>query len=174
MLTWILIALLIIIVIILMAAAVKSDKVHYERSAIINAAAERILPHIDDFHAWMAWSPYEKLDPAMQRMYTGAARGVGAKYAWSGNKKGGEGSMEILEISSSKVKIDLRFIRPFKNDCIAHFHLEPQGGATKVTWSIDGPSPFPSKVMSLFIDFDKLVGKDFEQGLADLKRIVEK
>lgn len=174
MLTWILIALTVVIVIILMAAAVKPDKAHYERSTIVHASPERILPHIGDFHAWMAWSPFEKLDPAMQRTYSGAERGVGAKYAWSGNKRAGEGSMEVLEVTPGKVKIDLRFIRPFRNDCISHFHLDPQDGATKVTWSLDGPNPFLSKVMGLFIDFDKLIGKDFAQGLADLKRVVEK
>lgn len=174
MLTWILVAVAIVIVIILMAAAVKPDTVRYVRSTTINATPEHIVPFIDDFRAWKVWSPYEKLDPAMQRTYAGTARGVGAKYAWSGNKKAGAGSMEVLEADPGGVKLDLRFTRPFKNECITRFNLTPQGGTTHVTWAMEGRNLFAGKVMSLFIDFDKMIGKDFEQGLADLKRAAER
>ncbi len=174
MLMYILIGLAIIIVGILIAASLKPNTVHYERSAVVNVPPEKILPHIGDFHQWMPWSPWEKLDPNMKREFMGAAQGVGAKYGWSGNGKAGEGTMEILAASSSGVKIDLRFIRPIKNACITHFHFTPQGNATTVRWTMDGPNLFIGKLMSLFIPMDKMIGKDFEQGLAGLKTQAEK
>lgn len=173
MLLYILIGLAVLIAIILIAASLKPNTVHYERSAVINASPEKILPHIGDFHNWKPWSPWEKLDPNMRRSYAGAPSGVGAKYAWSG-KKAGEGTMEVLEAGTSGVKIDLRFIRPFKNACITHFHFTPQGNATTVRWTMDGPNLFMGKLMSLFIPMDKMIGKDFEQGLAGLKAEAEK
>jgi len=174
MLLIILIALLCFIALILVVATTKPDTVHYERSITINASAERILPHIHDFHKWMAWSPYEKFDPGMKREFSGATEGKGAKYAWDGNGKAGAGTMEVLETSTAGVKIDLRFTQPFKNECIANFVFTSQGAATKITWSLDGPSMFMGKVMSVFMNMDKMIGKDFEAGLADLKSIMEK
>lgn len=173
MLLYILIGLAVLIAGILIAASLKPNTVHYERSAVINAPPEKILPHIADFHNWKPWSPWEKLDPNMRRSYAGAPSGVGAKYAWSG-KKAGEGTMEVLEAGTSGVKIDLRFIRPFKNACITHFHFSPQGNATSVRWTMDGPNLFMGKLMGLFIPMDKMIGKDFEQGLAGLKAEAEK
>lgn len=174
MLLYILIGLAVLIAGILIAASLKPNTVHYERSAVINAPPEKILPHIADFHNWKPWSPWEKLDPNMKRDYRGAAQGVGARYAWSGNNKAGEGTMEVLEAGTSGVKIDLRFIRPFKNACITHFHFSPQGHATSVRWTMDGPNLFMGKLMGLFIPMDKMIGKDFEQGLAGLKAEAEK
>lgn len=174
MLLYILIGLAVLIAGILIAASLKPNTVHYERSSVINAPPEKILPHIADFHNWKPWSPWEKLDPNMKRDYRGAAQGVGARYAWSGNNKAGEGTMEVLEAGTSGVKIDLRFIRPFKNACITHFHFSPQGHATSVRWTMDGPNLFMGKLMGLFIPMDKMIGKDFEQGLAGLKAEAEK
>lgn len=174
MLLYILLALAIIIVGILIVASTKPDTVHYERSTVISAPPERILPHIVDFHKWQPWSPWEKLDPTMKRDYLGAAQGIGAKYAWSGNSKAGEGTMEILEAGNDGVKIDLRFIRPFKNACITHFQFTPQGPATTVRWTMDGPNLFMGKLMGLFIPMDKMIGKDFDSGLAGLKTQAEK
>lgn len=110
----------------------------------------------------------------MKREYTGAAQGEGAKYGWSGNGKAGEGTMEILAASNGGVKIDLRFVKPFKSDCITHFHFTPQGNATTVRWTMDGPNTFMGKVFSMFMNMDKMIGKDFETGLAGLKAMAEK
>ncbi len=173
MLLYFLLGLVAIIVIILIAAAMKPDTVHYERSTVINASPEKILPHLTDFHKWMSWSPWEKLDPNMKRDYLGAAQGSGAKYGWSGNGKAGEGTMEILSASSSGVKIDLRFVRPFKSDCITHFHFIPHSNSTQVRWTMDGPQLFAGKVFGLFMNMDKMIGKDFESGLAAMKAEVE-
>ncbi|MBP8823196.1 MAG: SRPBCC family protein [Flavobacteriales bacterium] len=174
MLLYILLGLALLLAIILLLASTKPDTVHYERSTVIHAAPDMILPHITDFHRWTPWSPWEKLDPAMKREFTGNPEGVGAKYAWSGTKKAGTGTMEILEADSAGVKIDLRFIKPWRSDCIALFEFTPQANGTFVRWSLDGPNTFMGKVFGLFMDMDKLVGKDFEAGLAGLKGEVEK
>ncbi len=174
MLLYILLGLGAIIALILIIASTKPDVVRYERATVINASPEKIIPHIHDFRKWAAWSPWDKMDPGMKRDYSGAAQGVGAKYAWNSNGQPGEGSMEILEASPSNVKIALRFVRPFKNDCIATFHLTPQGETTKLRWTMDGPNLFMGKMMSVFMNMDKMIGKDFEAGLAGLKAQAEK
>ena len=110
MFLYILIGLVVIIAAILITASTKPGTVHYERSTVINAPPERILPHLVDFQKWAAWSPWEKVDPGMKRSYSGAMSGRGAKYAWSGNGKAGEGSMEVMEVTPNAVKVDLRFI----------------------------------------------------------------
>ncbi len=171
---YVLLILAVLIVGILIVASTKPNTVHYERSTVINAPPEKIVPHLVDFHKWEAWSPWEKLEPGMKRSYSGAASGVGATYAWEGKKKAGAGTMEILETGISGVKIDLRFIKPWKAECIAQFHFTPQPNGTDVRWSMDGPNTFMGKVFGLFMNMDKLVGKDFEIGLAGLKTVVEK
>ncbi|HRH37350.1 MAG TPA: SRPBCC family protein [Flavobacteriales bacterium] len=173
MLLYILIGLVAVIAIILIAASTKPNTVRYERSVAINASPEKIATHITDFHKWTAWSPWEKKDPTMAREYMGPAQGVGARYGWKGNGKVGEGTMEVLATSASEVKVDLRFIKPFKSDCIATFYFAPQGSATQVRWTMDGPNIFMGKVMSLFMNMDKMIGKDFEDGLASLKKTAE-
>jgi hypothetical protein len=174
MITYILIGLAVVMIGILITASMKPNTVQYERSIAINAPPKKILPHIQDFHKWLPWSPWEKLDPNMKREFMGPAQGVGAKYGWSGNNKAGQGTMEILEASNSGVKIDLRFVRPFKNDCIMYFHFTAQGNATNVRWTMDGPNLFFGKVMGVFMNMDKMIGKDFEKGLTDLRSEAEK
>lgn len=174
MLLYILLGLFVLIALILIAASRKPDTVHYERDIVIYASAEHVLDHISDFRKWAAWSPWEKKDPNMKRDYSGSDRGVGAKYGWTGNNKVGEGTMEVLETKPNAVKIDLRFVRPFKSDCISSFHLTPQGQGTNVRWTMDGPQIFMGKVMSLFMNMDKMIGKDFEAGLANLKAQAER
>jgi hypothetical protein len=160
---------------VLALAATKPDTFQVERSVSINAPPEKIFPLIDDLHNWTAWSPWEKKDPAMKRTYSGAARGKGAAYAWEGNKDVGMGRMEIAEASpTSKVTINLDFVKPFEAHNIVDFTLEPKGGTTNVTWAMHGPSPFFSKVLHVFLSMDKMVGKDFEAGLANLKAAAEK
>jgi hypothetical protein len=169
-----------IVVVVLVAgvlaiAATKPDTFRVERSVSIQAPPEKIFPLIDDFHNWGAWSPWENRDPAMKRTHSGAARGKGAAYAWEGNNAVGSGRMTIAESSPpSKVTIDLDFLKPFEAHNVADFTLTPEGGATRVTWAMHGPSPFFSKVMQVFLSMDSMVGKDFEAGLANLKAAAEK
>ena len=168
------IALVLVVAAVLILATRQPDTFRVERSIVINAPAEKVVAHIDDFHQWEQWSPFEKLDPAMKKTHTGAAKGKGAVYAWQGNMKAGEGRMEIVEASASNVTMDLHFLKPFETSNVAEFRLEPQGaGATKVTWSMHGPNLFIGKVISVFISMDKMVGPDFEDGLAKLKSIAE-
>ena len=162
------------IVIVLLLAAAKPDTFHVERTTAIAAPPERIFPLINDFRNWRSWSPYEKLDPAMKRTLSGAESGPGAVYEWQGNGKAGQGRMEIAAASPSKVAIDLRFLKPFRAHNLAEFRLEPQGGATKVTWAMDGKIPFAAKIMHTVFNMDRMIGKDFETGLANLKNIAEK
>lgn len=167
----ILIAVLIALALILVGTRPNAFRI--ERSALIAAPSTKIVPLIDDFHAWGQWSPWEKIDPTMNRTFEGPERGVGAVYGWSGNGKAGSGRMEILESGPSKVVIKLDFLKPFEAHNTAIFVLEPQGDATRVVWSMEGPQPFVAKLMSLVFNMEKMVGPDFEKGLADLKRAAE-
>jgi hypothetical protein len=156
-------------------AASKPDIFRVQRATSIKAPPEEIFPHINDLHSFGTWNPYDKKDPAMKKSYSGPPSGKGAVYAWNGNKDIGEGRMEIADTSPpSNVTINLDFVRPFQCHNIVEFTLEPQGEATKVTWAMHGPQPFFSKLMSVFINMDKMVGTDFEAGLANLKVIAEK
>jgi uncharacterized protein YndB with AHSA1/START domain len=159
----------------LAVAATKPDTFRVQRSATIQAPPERIFPLINDFHSWGAWSPWEKLDPALRRTHSGAANGRGAVYEWEGNKKVGKGRMEITESSPpGKIAIKLDFLKPFEAHNTAEFTLEPQGNSTNVTWSMVGQLPYLFKVMTVFFSMDKMIGKDFETGLANMKSITEK
>ena len=175
--TLVIIAIILAIVIaaVLIMAAAKPDTFRVERSAIVNAPADRVFPLIADFREWLKWSPWEGRDPALKRTYSGADRGKGAAYAWDGNKNVGSGRMEILEATSpSNIVIKLDFLKPFEAHNTAEFTMQPQGGATNIVWVMHGPAPFMSKVMQVFMNFDRMIGKDFEMGLANLKTISEK
>ena len=177
MLKRILLGLVAIIVIatvtVLVLASRQPDEFRIERSVTVNAPAEKIVPHIADFHQWSAWSPWEHLDPAMQRSFTGAPAGKGSIYEWSGNSDVGQGRMEILDVAPDKISIKLDFYKPMEATNIAEFALQPKGDTTEVTWAMYGPMPFISKVMCVFFDLDKMVGPDFERGLAGLKQVSE-
>ncbi len=163
------------IAIVLILAATRPDTFSVRRAAAVKAPPEKIFPVISDFHQWGSWSPWENKDPAMQRTFSGTASGRGAVYAWEGNKNVGSGRMEILEAASpSKIVIKLDFLKPFEVHNTAEFTMLPQGDATSVTWLMHGPASFMVKVIHLFINMDRMVGKDFEAGLANLKRLVEK
>ena len=165
----------VLIAAVLAYAAMRPDNFEVRRSTTIQAPPDKIYPLINEFHQWSVWSPYEKLDPAMKRSYSGAASGRGAVYAWEGNGKAGAGRMEIVEATPpSKVAIQLDFIKPFEGHNIAEFALAPQGGATQVSWSMSGPSPYIAKLMDIFFNMDKMIGQDFEVGLANLKAAAEK
>src|SRR4051812_31127190 len=160
---------------ILILASTKPDTFSIERSAVINAPAERIFSVLNDFHQWGGWSPWENKDPDMKRTYGGPERGRGAVYGWEGDKNVGTGRMEILEANTpSKLVIKLDFFKPFEAHNTAEFTMLPQGNVTNVHWVMHGPATFMSKVMTVFVNFDKMVGKDFEQGLANLKKLTEK
>ena len=173
--TIIAVVLAIAIVITLILAVTKPDSFRIERSATINAPAEKVFALISDFQQWRGWSPWENKDPNLKRSYSGAERGKGSVYAWEGNKNVGSGRMEILDASSpSKVVIKLDFISPFEAHNIAEFTMLPQGNATNVHWVMHGPAQFISKVMQVFFSLDKMIGKDFEAGLASMKSLAEK
>jgi Polyketide cyclase / dehydrase and lipid transport len=173
MLMPVLVIVVVLIAIFLGVAASRSDTFRVQRSTSINTPPATIFPFINDFHRWESWSPYDRMDPAMKKTDSGAASGKGAVYEWSGNNKVGQGRMEIIEASPEKIQLKLDFIRPFEGHNLGEFALEPRGGTTYVTWSIDGPRPFVAKAMSVFVNMDRLVGKDFEVGLATLKRLAE-
>jgi uncharacterized protein YndB with AHSA1/START domain len=136
------------------------------RSRTIDASAERVFPLIADFRQWTRWSPWEDVDPELQRQYSGAESGVGAVYGWSGNRKAGAGRMEILRAEpNTLVEVDLRFEKPFKSQSTSTFLLEPIGERTQVTWRMTGPRPALIRLTQKFFDMDKLLGKDFEKGL---------
>lgn len=159
---------------VLLYAATKPDTFRVQRAASIKAPPEKIVAVLSDFHGWEAWSPWEKLDPAMKRSHSGAAKGKGAVYAWQGNKEVGEGRMEITEAAATRVAIDLDFVKPFEAHNKVVFTLAPKGDATEVTWTMQGPLPYVAKVVHVVFDMDGMVGKQFETGLANLKAVAEK
>lgn len=150
-----------------------NDTFRVERSALIDAAPEAIFAAVNDFHRWADWSPYEKLDAHLDKTYSGPASGKGAAYAWVG-KKAGSGRMEILTSEpSSKIVIQLDFSKPFVAHNTAEFTFVKQGTRTRVTWAMYGPATLMSKVMGVFFSMDKLVGPQFEEGLANLRTLSE-
>ena len=160
---------------VLIFATMKPDTFSVQRSATIKAPPDKIFAVLNDFHRWTEWSPWEKLDPAMQRTLGGAASGKGATYAWEGNSKAGAGRMEIVEsVPARRIGIQLDFIKPFEGHNIAEFTLTPQGDATQVNWQMHGPAPFITKLMQVFVSMDSMIGKDFEEGLANLKAVAER
>ena len=163
------------VILVLILAAAKPDVFRVERKITIKAAPEKVYPHLDDFHLWQAWSPWEKLDPQMTRNFSGPNNGKGSGYTWQGNKKVGRGAMEILESeSASKLVIKLDFFEPFEAHNTAQFDLAKNGDETTVTWAMFGPSPFMMKLMHVVMNMDKMVGKDFEEGLRNLKAVAER
>jgi uncharacterized protein YndB with AHSA1/START domain len=158
-----------------MAGAAKDgDTYTVERSTTVAADPQRVYEQLIDFHKWVNWSPWEDLDPTQQRTYSGADSGPGAAYAWSGNRKVGRGRMEILDATpASDVRVAVNFEKPFKSENTAVFTLRPEASGTHVTWTMTGPQSTVTKLMGMFTSMDKLVGKDFEKGLARLKTVVE-
>ena len=155
--------------------ATRPDEFRVERRGHINAPPERVYSKIVDFKRWPEWSPWEALDTNMRRTLSGAPSGPGAIYEWEGNKKVGKGRMEITGIEPSKrVAVKLDFIKPFEAHNVTEFLLDPHDGGTNVTWVMTGQNAFMSKLFGVFMNIDQLVGKDFEKGLANLRRESEK
>jgi hypothetical protein len=139
------------------------------RNALIPAAPSDIFPFVNNFHEWTKWSPWEAVDPKLNRTYSGNESGVGAKYAWSGNNKAGSGTMEIVGSEEPrKINIRLEFTKPMKAVNPTSFTLVPEGDGTRVTWTMTGENKGLGKIFALFMNMDKLVGRDFEKGLGAL------
>ena len=163
------IAVLGLLLVLIVVIALQPAHFHIERSAVVAAPPSAVFEQVNDFHNWPKWSPWEKLDPGMKKTFSGSPAGSGAAYAWAGNDKAGEGKMTITGSKpSEQVDIQLEFIKPFAATNQATFKLTPSGAGTNVQWAMEGNNGFVSKAFALFVDVDKMVGKDFEQGLANL------
>ncbi|MCC6207057.1 MAG: SRPBCC family protein [Gammaproteobacteria bacterium] len=163
-----------LVAILFIYAASRPDSFHVERSLTIKASPEKIFGLINDLHLWNEWTPYNK-DPAMKKTYSGSSSGKGASYAWEGNKDVGKGEITITESTpSSRIVFDLHMIKPFEGHNVAAFTLDSAGDATRVTWSLDDKQKFIVRLIGIFMDMDKLIGGDFEKGLANLKAVAER
>jgi uncharacterized protein YndB with AHSA1/START domain len=155
-------------------ALMQPDTFRIERSTLIKAPPERVFAYLNDFHQWPAWSRWERLDPARQSGYSGAARGPGAIYTWSGNDDVGQGRMEIVESTPPRtVVIRLDFVQPFESHNQVRFVLTPRPDGTAVSWAMSGNRPFVMKLVEVFTSVEDMAGPDFEQGLAYLKEAAE-
>lgn len=165
-----------LIAVVLIAAAMQPTDYKITRSAKMKAPPAAVFAQVNDFHNWRAWSPWEKLDPNMERKFAGPEAGDGAKYSWSGNDKVGEGNMEITESQApDEIAIRLEFVRPMADVCTTGFAFKPEGDETLVTWTMTGKNEgLINKAFCMFMNLDAMVGKDFEAGLAAIKKIVEK
>lgn len=162
------------VVVILGFAMTKPPTFHVERSIVTSAPAAAVFPFVNDLHRFPEWSPWQELDPAMKVDYSGAESGVGASYHWKGNDKVGEGRMTITDTApDANVVMKLEFMGAMASTNTTTFALAPEGEGTKITWSMDGKSDLMTKVMSVFMSMDAVIGKDFERGLAKLKTVAE-
>jgi uncharacterized protein YndB with AHSA1/START domain len=175
MLKKVLLGIALLLVIVCVVISLKPSEFRITRSAVIPASPEKVFAQVNDFHNWQAWSPWAKLDPNAKATFEGPSSGVGATFKWSGNNEVGEGAQTIIDSRANElIVIKLEFDKPFKAVNTTEFVFTPQGGQTLVTWSMSGKNNFVSKAVDLFIDCDKMVGSQFEQGLAQLKTVVEK
>lgn len=174
MLPTILIALAAMVAVFVVIVATRPAEFRVSRSATLPAPPSVVFAHVNDLHNWEAWSPWAKLDPQAKGTYDGPREGEGASFAWSGNSEVGEGRMTITESRPHElVRLRLEFVKPFQATNEAEFTFEPAGEQTLVTWSMSGRNNFMSKAVGLFIDCEKMVGGQFEQGLANLTSVVE-
>jgi len=169
------IALVVAIGVFLAFASTRPATYHVERSISVAAPAPVLFGNVDNFRTWSAWSPWDKLDPQMQKTISGPPNGVGATYTWQGNSKVGKGSMIITAVEApTKATYKLEFLEPFASVATTVFAIAPQGvKAATITWAMDGNNNFVGKIMSVFMHMDKMIGGDFEKGLAALKIIAE-
>jgi hypothetical protein len=166
----------IVLIIAIFCVVVAMQPAHYtvERSATINAPAPVVFAQVNDFHKWEAWSPWEKIDPNIKKEFSGTAAGNGAVYSWVGNSDVGEGKMTITDsVPSTSIKIKLEFIKPFAATNATNFMFTSQGNQTNVKWTMSGDKNFVAKAFTMFMDMDKMVGTDFEKGLAQMKTVAE-
>ncbi len=156
------------------AAATQPDSFRVQRAMTINAPPEKLVGILTDLRRGAEWSPYEKKDPAMKKTFSGPASGPGATLEWDGNSDVGAGSLKVADVTPSKVTLDLAMTRPMTANNVVEYTLTPQGNATNMTWALHGPMPLISKVMCVFMNFDKMLGDDMERGLNDLKTLAER
>ncbi len=174
MLKKILIVIGIIVVVFVIIVALQPAEFHVARTVTIGAAAELVFAQVNELKKWEAWSPWVKMDPAMKQTYEGPASGTGAISRWAGNNQVGEGSMTITESRPNElIRFNLQFIKPMAGTSTAEFNFKPEGKQTTVTWSMSGRNNFIAKAMCLFMNMDKMVGGEFEKGLAQIKSITE-
>ena len=171
------VAFAVIVSVVLGYATTKPNSFRVERKVVIKASAEKIFPYLEDPKKTLEWSPWEKKDPNSKKTFSGAAKGVGAVYEWSGNREIGSGRLEIKEVvASKKVVMDLHFLTPMEGSSVATYTVASAAGSgeSEVAWSIEGPMPFLSKLVSVFMDCDKMIATEFDKGLGELKAVVEK
>jgi len=174
MLKKILIGIAAVIVLFVIIVAMQPSQYRVSRTATIPGSPAVVFEHVNDLHKWDAWSPWAKLDPGMKTTFEGPRSGAGASYAWVGNKEVGEGKMSITESKANElVRLKLEFIKPFASTATTEFAFKPEGEQTSVTWSMTGDKNFISKAFCLFMNMDKMIGGDFEKGLAGLKAVVQ-
>lgn len=149
-----------------------AEHITVERSRSIAARPEQLLPHLVDLRAWRDWSPWEGMDPQLQREYSGPSSGIGATYSWSGNRQAGAGSMTIRDVTDSSVNIDVNFTKPFSSKSLSTFSLQPEQDSTTVTWQMLMPQTLLMRVFGVFFQFEKAIGSDLEKGLDGLARVV--
>ena len=163
-----------LITVFLIVVALQPSDFRVTRSAKMAAPPAEPFAQVNDFHNWDAWSPGDKIDPAMKRTYAGPSAGVGAVYSWVGNQDVGEGRMTITESREPElIQIKLEFLKPMEGLCPTEFTFKPDGEQTLVTWTMSGKHNFIAKAMCLFMNMDKMIGDEFEKGLANMKKVVE-
>ena len=173
--TLIILVLALAIVVVALLAARKPDNFRMERKIIINAPAEKIFAVFNDFHESKNWSPWEPIDPNIKLTFSGAEKGVGAVYNWDGNRDVGSGRQEIISVEPGRrVTIKINFYKPFKAENTVEFTMLPKDGGTETSWAMFGPQPFMGKVVSMFMDCEKMMNDQFDKGLANVKAYVEK
>lgn len=164
----------VVILAFLVVVALQPSDYSVTRSATITAPPSVIFPHVNELKKWAAWNPWEKIDPQMKLTYSGPDAGVGASYAWVGNSEVGEGKMTITGSKPNEsVQLKLEFFKPMAGVSDAEFTFKPRDKQTEVTWSMTGKNNFIGKAFCLFMSMDKMIGGQFEQGLASLKSIAE-
>ncbi len=174
MLKKILLVLLAIVIVFLIIVATRPAEFRVTRSASMAAPPPVAFAQVNDFHKWEVWNPWGKIDPAMKITYEGASAGKGAIYTWAGNNEVGEGRMTITESQPSDlILIHLEFFKPMAGVSLTEFTFKPEGNQTVVTWTMTGKNNFIAKAMCMFMDMDKMIGGQFEQGLAAMKSVVE-
>lgn len=163
-----------IVAIILVAAAFQPDEFRVTRSTTIAAAPATVFAEVNDFRRWQGWSPWEKLDPAIKRTFDGPASGVGAVYGWEGNSEVGAGRMTLTDSKPAEfIRVRLEFLKPMEAQSTSEFTFRPEGNGTAVSWTMFGKNNYLGKIMCLFMNMDKMLGGNFEEGFTNLKAITE-
>ena len=170
----VLLVLIALVAVLAVVVASRPSEFRVERTTIIDAPPAAVFAQVNDFHRWPAWNPWGKLDPTMKQTYEGAPAGVGAAYTWVGNRQVGEGRMAITESRPDElIRVRLEFVKPLPGTSVAEFTFRPQGNQTAVTWSMTGTNNFMAKAIHLVMNMDRMIGGQFDRGLADMKAAVE-